>query len=360
MKYLETYPLFSSKVSGVSEIFDLNTLEGRTAYFRAKAGDKIDALRSYMQSHTFIAYLLAKKSAGKGTYTKQMVEIFGSDIIGHISVGDTVRKASVLADTPEGLAELRDYMEIHYRGFISLDDALDALKGRNQQTLLPTEFTLALLKREIQSQGSKVLFIDGFPRGVDQLSYTLFFRDLIDFRSDGDVFIAIDIPEQVIEERMKSRVVCPICQKPSNVRLLPTEFVGQDSETGEYFLMCDNATCNKERMYGKEGDEAGIESIRERLDRDGELIDKIFSLYGIPKILLRNALPSTDAKDYADTYELTQEYVYTTDDAGNIHMTAQPFAVTDDEGETVVSVSGPAVTLQLIDQLHRILIEEGR
>lgn len=355
MKYLDEYPLFLTKVPGVDQEFDLNTLFGRQEYFQAKAGKKIEAIRNHIQENTFIAYLLAKKSAGKGTYTKQMIEIFGENLIGHISVGDTVRSAGKEIETAEGEQEMRDYMEIHYRGFMSLDDAMDALAGRNQQTLLPTEFTLALLKREIQKHGRKVLFIDGFPRGVDQMSYTLFFRDLIDFRSDPDMFIAIDIPEQVIEERMKGRVVCPVCQKPNNLRTLPTEFVGQDNETGEYYLMCDNPACDRARMGSKDGDTAGVESIRERLDRDGALIDKIFDLHGISKIVLRNALPVNEAEQYADPYELTLAYSYKTNDDSSVEMITEPFEVTDDEGEQVVSVIGAAVVLQLLDQLYRVL-----
>ena len=45
-------------------------------------------------------------------------------------------------------------------------------------------------------------------------------------------------------------------------------------------------------MVGKEGDTAGIESIRERLDLDDKLAKKVMSLHGIPKVLLRNSVQS--------------------------------------------------------------------
>jgi hypothetical protein len=40
----------------------------------------------------------------------------------------------------------------------------------------------------------------------------------------------------------------------------------------------------------KEGDEFGIELIKERLEMDEKLMKLAISLYGIPKIFLRNAI----------------------------------------------------------------------
>jgi len=71
-------------------------------------------------------------------------------------------------------------------------------------------------------------------------------------------------------------------------------------------LICEN---NKARMVKKEGDELGIKPIRERLKVDEKLMELAFSLYGIPKILLRNSVPVKDAKDFVDDYEITPEYI---------------------------------------------------
>ena len=90
MKYEKEFPLFKTKVDGVTDKFDLSTPEGRKLYFDAKAGSEITKLKEFFKDKTFIAYLVAKKSAGKGTYTKLMNEIFG-DVIGHVSAGDIVR-----------------------------------------------------------------------------------------------------------------------------------------------------------------------------------------------------------------------------------------------------------------------------
>ena len=63
----------------------------------------------------------------------------------------------------------------------------------------------------------------------------------------------------------------------------------------------------------KEGDELGIETIRERLETDKKLIKQSLSLYGIPKILLRNSIPIKKAKDFVDDYEITPEYIFERD-----------------------------------------------
>jgi len=357
MKYEKEFPLFSSKVEGVDEKFNLFDIDERRRYFEAKAGDDIKKLKEYFESgNTFIAYLLAKKASGKGTYTKLLMEIFGKDKIEHISVGDTVRDVYSDIQDESKKEELKKYLNANYRGYMSVDEALDAFLGKTQDKLLPTEFILALVKREIDKLDKKTLFVDGFPRNLDQVSYSLYFRDLIDYRDDPDIFVLIDIPEAVIDARMRARVVCPKCHTPRNLKLFTTKKVGYDEKKDEFFLKCDNPDCSEERMVGKEGDNMGIESIRKRLELDDKLAEKVFSLHGIPRVLLRNAIPVKKAKTHADEYEITPEYYYErkgqTDEA---RIKEEPWVVKDDEGEEVYSLQAPPVALALIKQLVNAL-----
>ncbi len=292
MKYEKEFPLFKTKVEGVEKSYNLSDVSERKEYFEAKVGGEIAKLKKFFdEGKTFIVYLLGKKNAGKGTYTKLLMEIFGKDKIAHLSVGDIVRDLHAEMEDEAKKKELLDYLHQNYRGYITPEQALDALLGRDQKTLLPNEFIMALAKREIDKIGKKTIFIDGFPRNLDQVSYSMFFKQLIDYREDPDIFIAIDIPEAVIDERMKNRRVCPICHTPRNLKLFTTQGVGYDEAKKEFFLKCDNPECNEARMEGKEGDTMGIESIRERLELDDQLIAKIFSLHGIKKGLIRNAVP---------------------------------------------------------------------
>lgn len=354
MKYQDEFPIFKTKVDRVTDTFDLSTPEGRAQYFEAKAGDEIRKLKEYFSKNSFIAYLLAKKSAGKGTYTKLMREVFGDDVIGHISVGDAVRAAHKTMEAGgEEKEKLEGLLRERYRGYISFDDALDALLGRSQDKLLPTEFILTLLEVEIDKLPRKTLFIDGLPRDLDQISYALFFRSLIDYRKDPDIFVAIDLPESVIDERMKYRVVCPVCQTPRNTKLLTTRDIEYDEKTGVFHLLCDE---HGERMVAKEGDSAGIMPIRKRLDTDEKLIETMMGLHGIPKILLRNAVPAKDAEKYVDSYEITPAYSYKWDKETRTVTTLEaPWTVKDDEGVEVYSLLAPPVLLGLIHRLVEIL-----
>lgn len=356
MRHSNDLSLTKTKVDGLDKTFDLSDPRGRQAYFKAKAGPAIAKLKDYFSSNTFIAYLLGKKNSGKGTYTKLMMEIFGEDKLGHISVGDVVRRAHAAMANDAKKKEIIDFLHTHYRGYISVDDALNALLGRDTKSLLPTEFILTLAKREIDSMHKKTLFIDGFPRDLDQVSYSLYFRDLINYREDADIFVAIDIPESVIDERMKNRVVCPTCQTPRSLKLLRTKSIGYDEDTKEFYLICDGPNCQGARMVGKEGDSAGIETIRDRLELDDKLIDKVFSLHGVPRILLRNAIPVSEAKNLVDDYELTPAYSYEYDEnSQQVRVNEQPWIIKDDQGVASYSLMAPAVVVSLVKQLAKIV-----
>lgn len=349
--------LYQTKVAGLNKKFNLMDPEERREYFTAKAGKEIDALREYFQTNTFIAYWLGKKNSGKGTYSKLMMEIFGADKITHISVGDLVRRLTTDLTDAGKKADLLEYFKNHYRGYLSLEDSIQAFLGRDTKSLLPDEFVLTLVKREIDSLPRNIIFIDGFPRSLDQVSYALYFRNLIDYRQDPDIFIAIDIPENVIDERMKYRVVCPICQTPRSLKLMATPEVGYDETTKEFFLKCDNPKCNQARMIAKEGDSLGIEAIRDRLELDDLLIRKVFSLHGIPKILLRNSLPVKEAAELIDDYEITPAYNYSLND-GRPEVTETSYVVKDDEGVESYSLLAPPVVVSLIKQLYQTLIKK--
>ncbi|MFA4975429.1 MAG: nucleoside monophosphate kinase [Candidatus Paceibacterota bacterium] len=354
---LTEFPIIKTKVQGLNTRFDLNDPKERKEYFEVKAGVEIEKIKKYLEENTFIAYLLGKKNSGKGTYTKLMAEIFGKDKIGHISVGDLVRTVYKDISDPQKKEEIVEYLEDHYRGYISVDDAINALIGKNQKVLLPTEFILALLKREIDKFDRKVIFIDGFPRELDQVQYSLYFRDLANYRMDPDLFIAINIPESVIDERMRNRVVCPKCQAPRNLTTFPTKEIGYDKDSKEFFLICDNPECSGARMIGKEGDNAGIESIRERLTIDDNLIKKVMSLHGIPKILLRNAVPVDSVKNgIIDDYEVTPKYVFKyNEDTDKTHTDEEPWIIKDDEGVESYSLLAPPVVIGLLKQLVKAL-----
>ena len=345
------FPIEKTKM-GNDRKFNLSDPKEREEYFKLKCGVEIEKLRRYLNNgHTFIAYLLGKKNSGKGTYSKMFSEVIGGDKIEHLSVGDMIRAIDEEMKDPQKKAELVKFLEKNYRGFYALEDIIKNLENRDTKSLLPDEIILALVKREITKRKGKVILLDGFPRNLDQVSFSLFFRDLVGYRDDPDVFILIDVPMNIINERIKWRRVCPKCNTSRSLKLLPTSKIGYDDDG--FYLICDEVGCDGGKMVTKEGDEKGIEPIKDRLLMDEEILKKAYSLYGIPKVLLRNAIPADIACEYVDDYEMTPEYSFEIVD-GEIKTIEKPWIVADDDGIQCVSLQAAPVVVSMIRQLVEI------
>lgn len=349
------FPVFSTKTEGTAR-FDLSDPKERGKYFFLKAGKEIKALREYLGKNTFVAYLLGKKNSGKGTYSKLFMEAIGQDHIGHVAVGDIVRDIHAGLDIPEKKSELIDFLKKNYRGFHTVDELIGVIEGRSQSTLISTELVIALLKYEISKRPRQAIFIDGFPRGLDQIPHSMFLKELIGYRDDPDFLVFIDLPEAIIDERIKYRVVCPICKTPRNLKLLATKEVGYDEKEGKFYLKCDNPSCAGARMVPKQGDELGIEPIRERLETDDKIFRQLLNLQGLPKVYLRNSVPVAQAKDLVDDYEITPAYDYQYDAASKkVTVLELPWVVNDDNGVPSYSLLPPAVVVSLIKQVAKVL-----
>ena len=345
------FPIEKTKM-GNDRKFNLSDPKEREEYFKLKCGVEIEKLKGYLNNgHTFIAYLLGKKNSGKGTYSKMFSEVIGGDKIEHLSVGDMIRTVDEEMKDPQKKEELVKFLEKNYRGFYALEDIVKSLENRDTKSLLPDEIILALVKREITKRKGKVILLDGFPRNLDQVSFSLFFRDLVGYRDDPDVFILIDVPMNIINERIKWRRVCPKCNTSRSLKLLPTSKIGYDDDG--FYLICDEAGCDGGKMVTKEGDEKGIEPIKERLLMDEEILKKAYSLYGVPKVLLRNAIPADIACEYVDDYEMTPEYSFEIVN-GEIKTIEKPWIVADDDGIQCVSLQAAPVVVSMVKQLVEI------
>ncbi len=169
----------------------------------------------------------------------------------------------------------------------------------------------------------------------------------------------IDVPAAVIDERMRHRVVCPRCQTPRNVKLLRTRDVAYDEAERKFYLLCDNPECpgfGKMRMVPKEGDELGIEAIRERGEADEKVMRTLLDLQGVPKVFLRNSVPVAVAEEYVDRYEITPAYRYEWDDREKqVRVIEEPWVVTDDAGMPSYSLLPAAVAVAFIRQTADVL-----
>ena len=352
---MSKFPLCKTKIKGIDKVFDLTSPEDQKEYFELKAGDDIKKIRNYLKDHTFIAYLLGKKNSGKGTYSKMLARLIGSDLIEHFSIGDMIRRIDKELLDEKQKNELFDYLRKNYRGSYSVEEIIQSLESRSTKKLLPTELILTLIKREVAKKKKKTLLLDGFPRDLNQIDFSLFFRDLIGYREDPDVFILIEVPKNVIDERIKYRRICPSCKTSRNLKLLPTPHKGFDEKDQKFFLYCDNPDCKDIHMVSKEGDELGVEAIKERLELDETLIQKALSLHGIPKILLKNSIPVKSAGELVDGYEITPEYVLTKNKGTKeIQTEEKPWVFVDDEGEASYSLMPAPVVISLMKQIIKV------
>ena len=349
------FQVFNTKIPGVDGKFNLNDLEGRKDYFFTKAGSEIQKLKKYLEKNTFMAFLMGKKNSGKGTYSKLFMEAVGKDKVGHISVGDVVRDVHKAVETGDGKNELFDFLKKHYRGFHTLEEVENIILGRDTKSLVSSELIVALLEYEISKRPRQAVFIDGFPRALDQIGYSLMLKQVLGYREDPDFLVFISVPETVIDARIKTRVICPICKVPRSLKLAPTAFVGQDEATGEFYLMCDDPSCNKAKMVTKEGDELGIEPIRDRLELDDKIFRQLLTLKGLPQVKLRNSIPANQAWDYVEKYEVTPMYDYKKGEDGKIEVIEEPWLLADDDGVESVSLLPAAVTLGFIKQTAEVL-----
>jgi adenylate kinase family enzyme len=351
---MNEFPLFKTRTEGITKAFKLDDPAERREYFDAKARNEIEKLQKFLKENTFVAFLMGPKNSGKGTYSKLFAEAVGPEHVRHISIGDIVRSAHNHCEDNKRAEELMGFLKKRYRGFVPLKDAMDALLGRSTTTLLPTELILALVEHEIAHSERKTLFIDGFPRELDQVSYALYFGALMGYRDDPDFFVFIDVPETIIDARMRGRVVCPKCQTPRHPKLLRTKEVGYDKNRKEFYLKCDNPECNGERMGSKEGDDLGIEAIRDRIEADQKVMHTLLKLEGVPKVYLRNAIPVDEAKNYADDYEITPAYHYELE-GGKVKVVEKPWIVKDRQGINSYSLLPAPIVLSLIKQTTKVL-----
>jgi adenylate kinase family enzyme len=354
------YPIFNSKILMDGNEYDLVNTADRLRYFHAKLGTKIDDVKEFIEHNSFIGYLLAKKQAGKGTYAKMIQEILGEERFVHISVGDVVRQTHASLEDPIAYEELRKYLQKHYRGFLSIDESLYALRNRSQEKIsIPTEFLLCLLKREIEKIGKKALFLDGLPRNMDQISYSLYFRDLINFRDDPDFFVLINVSREVIDTRMRMRRVCPVCSTSKNLYFNPSDFTKYEPLTDEYYFLCDNKSCSgygKAKLELKEGDAEGIKSIEARIKGDEDLMKSAMNLQGIPLVLVEGAVPYNRVTDYLEPYEVQSMYEYSHDSNNNVIVNKKPWVFKDDENKECCTMYAATYVVNIFIQLHKILL----
>ena len=129
--------------------------------------------------------LLGAPGAGKGTQAQRLVADYG---VAHISTGDLLR-ASVKAQSELGVA---------------------AKKYMDAGELVPDQLVIDLVKERLAADDAQKGFIlDGFPRNTTQ-AVTLD-TELAAMGRELDGALLVDVPAEVIIDRLSSRRTCRDC-----------------------------------------------------------------------------------------------------------------------------------------------------
>ena len=192
--------------------------------------------------------LLGAPGAGKGTQAQSISKYFD---IPHISTGDIFRR-NISEGTKLGKTAKR-YMDA----------------GQ----LVPDQLTLDLIADRLhQPDCANGYLLDGYPRTVVQAEFLE--EMLADHQDHLDVALLIEVPREVIVERMTGRRVCPSCGASYHLKFNPP--LKKD--------ICD--ICGHQVMQ-RADDKA--ETVAERLDIYDEQTRPLIEFYG-----QRNILKSVD------------------------------------------------------------------
>jgi adenylate kinase len=140
--------------------------------------------------------LLGKQGAGKGTQAARLAERYG---IAHIATGDLFRAAAA-AGTPAG-REAEEYM--------------------NRGDLVPDDLTLRIVEERFAEDGliDQGFVLDGFPRTLPQ-------AEKLEEVLDGhplDLVINIEVPTEIVLDRIAGRRVCENCGTTYHVSAPPKD-----------------------------------------------------------------------------------------------------------------------------------------
>ncbi|MCD6470293.1 adenylate kinase [Candidatus Bathyarchaeota archaeon] len=124
--------------------------------------------------------ILGPPGSGKGTYASRLKDLLG---IPHISTGDMVRE------------EIRAQTE--------LGKIMKAYSERGE--LVPDEIIIDMLaKRLSKSDAQRGFILDGFPRTLKQAEY-------LEKISGVDLVINLNVPDEIIIQRLSNRLICKRC-----------------------------------------------------------------------------------------------------------------------------------------------------
>ncbi len=172
--------------------------------------------------------LLGKQGAGKGTQAKRLADHYG---ISHVSTGDMFR-----AQAAQGTAF-----------------GLEAKRFMDAGELVPDEIVLGVIEECLAPGGplGDGFVLDGFPRTLPQAQEL----DRVLGAHPLDMAIDLEVPREIVLDRIAGRRVCNNCQRVYHVNMPPT-----------HPWVCD--TCGGEVVQRDDDTEEAVERRLELYDRE--------------------------------------------------------------------------------------------
>ena len=199
--------------------------------------------------------LLGAPGAGKGTNAKKITSEYH---LPHISTGDMFREA------------LRDETELGKLAKSYMDKGL----------LVPDEVTISLVKKRLSKDDCKDGFLlDGFPRNLKQAEALEEIGKEIN--RPINYVIDINVPEEILKDRITGRRVCKKCGAPYHIKTLKPKVEG----------VCD--ICGGELIQRKDDNE---EALKVRLDEYHHQTEPLINYYS-KKGILHTVDGSKDLKE---------------------------------------------------------------
>lgn len=190
--------------------------------------------------------ILGPPGAGKGTQAESIVSNYG---VVHISTGDMIRD-NISNDTTLG-KKAKEY----------------TTKG----LLVPDELVNEIVKDRLSKDDVKKGFLlDGYPRTLNQAQYLD--KILEEMSMNLDAVINIEVPAELLIERISGRRVCPKCNRTYHIKNNPPKVEG----------ICDYD--NEPLIIRKDDNE---ETVRQRLEVYHAQTEPLTDYYKERKILVQ-------------------------------------------------------------------------
>ena len=187
--------------------------------------------------------LMGPPGAGKGTQAKRMAERF--DMV-HLSSGDILRTQR---SSESALGEkLKTYMDAG--------------------ELVPDEIVVEMMAGAIAAvDAAKGLLLDGFPRTVPQAE--ALDRQLDELGRPLEAALVVDVPDDLLVERITGRRSCPACGQAYHVKYLPPAEKGRCDRCGADLAQRDDDTeaVVRERLKAYHGQTAAVIEYYESASR---------------------------------------------------------------------------------------------